>query len=344
MLQAGTATAAVVLRNYSDRLAAGVLVYAGPGNNGGDAYVVAAQLARAGVRVRLVAVGEPRTDDAKRAAAIAARFLNTRNTRASLAQALSGSEHLVVDGLLGTGHRGELRDAIAEACVQLSRHRARGATVVALDIPSGLDATTGALANGATAAHVTTTYGTIKRGLLVSRAAAGRIVLLDIGLGLHASGRDDAWRLAALADLPGLLPPLAWNAHKGTRGHLTLVGGTSGMAGAMVLATRAALASGVGLARAYVDEPGISVMQSSAPQAIANTWRALHDYADAHAPAHAQAHPKLHAPAHATHKHTPTHSPSDRGWDARGSRAAHCTRRFTPIRMSPWCSMPMPSR
>ncbi|MEQ1692611.1 MAG: NAD(P)H-hydrate epimerase, partial [Gemmatimonas sp.] len=73
MLQAGTQSAAVILRDYGDRLGHGVVVFAGPGNNGGDAYVVAAQLARAGVRVRLEVAAPPRTDDARRAEALARR-------------------------------------------------------------------------------------------------------------------------------------------------------------------------------------------------------------------------------------------------------------------------------
>ncbi|MEQ1691787.1 MAG: NAD(P)H-hydrate dehydratase, partial [Gemmatimonas sp.] len=182
------------------------------------------------------------------------------------------TEQVAVDGLLGTGHRGALRDAIATSAVRLDHCRARGATIVALDVPSGLDATTGDCAPGIVPAHVTLTYGTIKRGLLRARVTAGRIVLLDIGLASHATLDDDAWEMPSDSSLRRSLPPIAWDAHKGQRGHLALIGGAAGMAGAIVLATRAALATGIGLARAWVDAPGVSALQQGVPQAIVNAW------------------------------------------------------------------------
>ena len=272
MLEAGSQSAAVILRDHGHRLSRGVAVFAGPGNNGGDAWVVAAQLARCGVRVRVVADGPPRTDDARRAAAIARRYEGHAPSAMLAIGAPTGEEQLVVDGLLGTGQQGALREPMRARAAQLAAYRARGATICALDVPTGLDATTGAHAVGGVCAHVTLTYGTIKRGLLRSRAAAGRIVLLDIGLGAHAARADDAWHAADAASLSQRLPSIAWDAHKGRRGHLALIGGVSGMAGAIVLATRAALASGIGLARAFVDAPGVPALQQGVPQAIAHAW------------------------------------------------------------------------
>lgn len=264
MLRAGTAAAAYILRRFPDRLARGVALFAGRGNNGGDAYVVAAQLARAGVVVRVHAAAPPRTDDALRAHALAAPAL--------IAGAPSGHEALVVDGLLGTGHVGALRENVAAACRMLQFARDRRAPVVALDVPTGLDAGSGEIADGSVAADVTLCFGTLKRGLLVQRAHAGRIVVVDIGLRQHVRLADRAWTLADDHMVAGALPPIAWNAHKGTRGALALVGGTSGMAGAMVLATRGALAAGAGLAKAWVEGDGVSVLQHNVPQAIALDW------------------------------------------------------------------------
>ena len=268
MLQAGTTAAAVLLRDYAALLSHGVALFAGSGNNGGDAYIVAAQLARAGVAVRLHAAAPPRTPDAERAMRLAAPVL--------VHGAPTGRERLVVDGLLGTGHRGALREAVLAACARVSLARDGGATVIALDVPSGLEATTGEIADGSPAAHATLTFGTIKRGLLLSRGHAGRLVLLDIGLGLRRDGdadrEDGAWQWRDAHDLARWLPPIAWNAHKGRRGRVAIVGGHEGMAGAVILATRAALAAGAGLAHAIVDAPSVAAVQFTVPQALAERW------------------------------------------------------------------------
>ena len=272
MRNAGSASAALILREYSDRLAHGVALYVGSGNNGGDAYIVAAQLARAGVSVRMQITAAPRTADALRAKAIADSY--------GAYSAPTGHERVVVDGLLGTGHRGALRDGIAAACARMAVARHAGATIVALDLPSGLDASTGEIADGSVAAHDTLCFGTIKRGVLLARAHAGRVVLLDIGLphvdegDEGALGDDHAWRLASAGTLARWVPPVAWDAHKGRRGRVIVVGGQEGMAGAVVLASRGALAAGAGVVHALVEAPSVAAVQGQVPQAIADSWSA----------------------------------------------------------------------
>ncbi len=264
MLRAGTAAAEAVLRFAGDRLSHGVAVYAGSGNNGGDAYVVAAQLARAGVQVRVCAASPPRTPDAQRAEALAApRLVHGVPT---------GREQIIIDGLLGTGHRGELRGPIAAACGALAIARSRGACIVALDVPTGLDATSGDIAVGSVAADLTVSFGTFKRGQLIARAHVGTLQLADIGLGAQADGDDDAWRMPSARWLASKVPVIAWNAHKGTRGHVAVVGGADGMAGAVMLAARGALRTGCGLVRAWVDAPGVSAVQQAVPHAITYRW------------------------------------------------------------------------
>jgi NAD(P)H-hydrate epimerase len=264
MLRAGTVAAACILRDYSDRLSYGVALFAGSGSNGGDAYVVAAQLARAGVAVRLHAAAQPRTDDARRAQALAEPALRYG--------APTGKERLVVDGLLGTGHTGALRNAVATAAGMLGLARDRGSRVVALDLPSGLDASTGEIADGSVAADDTLCFGSLKRGVLLQRKHAGRVLVLDIGVRGPFEPDDRAWRHPDDMAVARMLPEIAWNAHKGTRGHVAVVGGAEGMAGAVTLATRAALASGAGLVRSYVAAPGVPAVQQGAPQAIALPW------------------------------------------------------------------------
>ncbi len=275
MQQAAATAAACVLRDAADRLSRGVAVFAGRGNNGGDAYLVAAQLARAGVPVRVHAAGLPTTADAQRAARLAEPYL--------VHGEITGRERLVVDGILGTGHQGALREQAAAACTRVCLLRSAGATVVALDVPSGVDASTAQVADGAVLADVTIAFGTLKRAHLLRRDVIGRVLLMDIGLGEYANGATDdddgAWGWASRAHLSTLVtalaPSLAWDTHKGRRGRVAVIGGDAGMAGAVVLATRAALASGSGIAHAIVHEASVSALQSLVPQAITHRWPPL---------------------------------------------------------------------
>jgi NAD(P)H-hydrate epimerase len=186
----------------------------------------------------------------------------------------------VVDGLLGTGHHGALRGGVESAAQRLQFARDRGAAIVALDVPSGLDATTGEIAQGSVRADCTLCFGSMKRGVLFQRAHAGRILVVDIGLRNPIELHDRAWIYADEGGVSQALPEIPWNAHKGSRGHLALVGGATGMAGAIVLATRAALASGCGLARAFVAAPGVAALQQATPQAIALPWPGDREHGD----------------------------------------------------------------
>lgn len=268
MQHAGATAAAVVLRDYAHRLAHGVAIFAGRGNNGGDAYLVAAQLARAGVLVRLHGAGAPASPDAQHAAQLAAPYL--------LHGEPNGHERLVIDGVLGTGSSGALRDQAALACARIQALRDAGALVVALDMPSGVEATSGVVADGAVQADVTIGYGTLKRAHLLRRDLMGRLLLADIELGEFADrpaeDDDGAWQWASRDALASRVPALAWDTHKGRRGRVAIVGGDAGMSGAVVLATRAALAAGAGVAHAIIHEASVLAVQTLVPQAIAHRW------------------------------------------------------------------------
>ena len=264
MQRAGAAAAAEIARHFGDRMRRGVAVYAGPGNNGGDAWVVAAALAAAGIRVRVAPIGEPKTDDARAERASAA---------ATLDDALpTGAEDVIVDGLLGTGVTGAPRDAVADAIRRIAALATDGAAVVALDVPSGVDATTGVAAGDAISAELTITFGTMKRGLLVARAHCGRIVAVDIGLGAHTTRDDGAPILLDHEWVRTRIPPIAADAHKGTRRRVAILGGAEGMAGAPILAARAAMRSGVGMARVIAHPASVAAVQSSAHAALARAW------------------------------------------------------------------------
>jgi ADP-dependent NAD(P)H-hydrate dehydratase / NAD(P)H-hydrate epimerase len=263
MQRAGAAAASEIVRQFGHRLTRGIAVFAGSGNNGGDAWVVAGALAAVGIRVRVVEVGDARTDDARAERELARRLIEDRGP--------TGGEEIVIDGILGTGARGAPRGAVAEAIRRVSELRADGASVVALDVPSGVDASTGE-GDVAVTADLTITFGTMKRGALVRRERCGRIVVVDIGLGPHASLADEAPTLVDRRWVDARVPPIVANAHKGTRRRVVIVGGSRGMAGACMLAAQAALRTGVGMARVVVDPASISPSQTAVPAALTRPW------------------------------------------------------------------------
>ncbi len=263
MQRAGVAAAHEIARRHRDRLTSGVAVYAGPGNNGGDAWVVAGTLAAAGVPVTLRAAAEPRTDDARaeRAHVLASRDIAD----------VHGGEQVIVDGVLGTGAHGTPRGDIAAVLETMRAQRARGAALVALDVPSGLDATSGNDTH-AVVADLTITFGSIKRGLLVARGAAGEIVVVDIGLGVHNDLDDGAATLVEAEDVQRAAAPFAADAHKGTRGRIAFVGGSEGLAGATVLAAKGAQRTGAGMTRLLVEDASLSAVQAASVEATAQAW------------------------------------------------------------------------
>lgn len=160
MRAAGEATASFLLQRVPELRERGARVFIGTGNNGGDAWVVAGALARAGCPVSVDALGDPKSADAQRARSEAKSALDEASP--------AGWPACVIDGILGTGTRGEATGEAAQAIARVNELGTRGTIVVALDVPSGLDASTG---GGGTVvrAGMTCTYGTLKRGLLLRR-------------------------------------------------------------------------------------------------------------------------------------------------------------------------------
>ena len=262
---AGVAAANEILKRFPERLHGGTVVYTGPGNNGGDGWVVAAGLARAGVPVAVKEIAPPKTPDsiAEKAAAAA----SVGNSRVE-------SPSIVVDALLGTGSEGEPRGAIGDAVKEINDTRRRGARIVSLDVPSGLNATTGEHGS-CVFADLTLTFGGVKRGSLVARDCGGEIVVLDIGLDDPVRDHKNDRDLPILVDsawVHARIPPIHFDAHKGTRKHLAVIGGGTGMAGAAVLATRAALRSGIGLVRVLVSADNASAVVAAVPAALVSAW------------------------------------------------------------------------
>jgi hydroxyethylthiazole kinase-like uncharacterized protein yjeF len=184
--------------------------------------------------------------------------------------AIISAADLIIDGLLGIGGRGGLRDPQSALAALADRARAggRGPLVVAVDLPSGVDADTGAVAGPAIQADVTVTFGTQKLGLLVDPGAAraGVTELIDNGLGPHLP-QPVAVAYGA-ADVAALLPRPGPESDKYRRGVLGIVAGSDRFTGAAALAVGGALRGGAGMVRLVSAEPAVAVVRQLWPEAV----------------------------------------------------------------------------
>ena len=251
MENAGRTTYQILRQEFPD-LAGPVAVVAGRGNNGGDGSVVARYLAQAGIPVAifLVAARDQLQGDAKVNLEIAAHLgieieevLEEKDLN-PLAHRLARSE-LIVDALLGTGLNTEVRGLMRLVIDEINRLRP---PVLAVDIPSGLDADTGQPLGAAVQARVTVTYGWPKIGQILppGRDYAGRLWQVDISIPPELA-QSAAVELAEAAEMRALLPPRPFAGHKGTFGHLVVLAGSAGKTGAAALTSEGALRAGAGL-------------------------------------------------------------------------------------------------
>jgi NAD(P)H-hydrate epimerase len=239
MERAGAAASDCVLRRFPE--ASRVSVWCGPGSNGGDGFVVARLLHQAGRRVEVLLLAEEsrvRGDAAE----------NLRRVRELGIELVSeaGPADIVVDALFGTGFSGAPRREAAEAIELVN---ASGDPIVALDVPSGVDASTGEAAGAAVRATVTVTFHAPKVGLIVApgRFHAGEVEVADIGLD-HAQTLNGRVGESVLE----LVPRRAAGDNKYSAGCVLVVGGSTGMTGAACLAAEASMRAGAGYAYACV--------------------------------------------------------------------------------------------
>jgi hydroxyethylthiazole kinase-like uncharacterized protein yjeF len=243
MERAGHA-AALVARDMLAGSPPRVLVLAGPGNNGGDAFVVARWLKSWFFEVTVVFHG----DEARLSADATAALRAWRETGGGIEPRWPEGDAwgLVVDGLFGIGLT---RAVEGETAQWIERANACASPILALDIPSGLNADTGVAPAPAIRARRTATFLALKPGLLTADGPdhCGTISVHTLGIdaGMDAPGRRLDWASIA-ASLPEALRRERSNVHKGTFGTLGIVGGSDGMVGAAILAGRAAVELGAG--------------------------------------------------------------------------------------------------
>lgn len=274
MENAGRGATDAIVDRFGGRLGRVVLV-GGPGQNGGDAWVIARRLSLIGHAPSAVLIGKAwrLKGDAKAnwellgKLAVDTTELST-DKAGGLTELLSDAS-LIIDGLFGTGLDRPIEGGYAEA---ISAIEAASAPVVSLDLPSGLDADTGGILGVAPHAELTVTFAGLKRGLHQYPGVehAGEIRVADIGIPVARSGTASVWHAD---DLPALIATRAGDAHKGTNGHLLVIGGAPGKTGAAVLAGRAAFRGGAGLvtigarpdARSALEQKVIELMTTELP-------------------------------------------------------------------------------
>lgn len=255
MENAGRAVAGVVAETLGEVAGRTICLLAGVGNNGGDAFVAARHLSNRGAIVKLVLAGEANKMSPTAALnyticqrwGLSFQALQTERDWEKLGILLRLADG-VVDGLLGTGLKGALRDPLPRL---ISMVNDSGLPVVAIDMPSGVEADSGRVNEVAIAAQVTVTFGLPKTGhfFCPGAACAGRLVVDDISLppGLLA---DENIRQEYLDRnrAQAMLSPRPLDAHKGNCGRILAVAGSRGMIGAAALCSEAILRAGAGIA------------------------------------------------------------------------------------------------
>ncbi|WP_312816286.1 bifunctional ADP-dependent NAD(P)H-hydrate dehydratase/NAD(P)H-hydrate epimerase [Atlantibacter subterraneus] len=240
------------------------LVLCGHGNNGGDGYVVARLAKAEGIDVTLLAL-ESEKPLPEEAACAREAWLNAGGEIHAPDAPWPQGVSLIVDGLLGTGLASAPRPAVSAL---IDRANADPAPILALDIPSGLLAETGATPGSVIIAQQTLTFIALKPGLLTGKArdVVGELQVNALGLESWLADKPAAIQRYDAATLVRWLTPRRATSHKGDNGRLLVIGGDHGTAGAIRLAGEAALRTGAGLVRVLTRQENIAALLTARPE------------------------------------------------------------------------------
>jgi len=246
-----------------------VCLLAGRGNNGGDGFVAARYLFNLGFDVEIILAAEP--DTFKGDALINfERIKELKIPYRRFANKIPETD-IVLDALLGTGISGAPRGEIADAIARINDARRKGALVLAIDIPSGINGNDGSAAGDAVDADSTVTFGFAKIGNLIhpGKALAGRLFIADIGLDAHAKAEVAiTHEFATIQEIAALLPSRPPDGHKGTFGKGLIVAGSAGMTGAAVMSGLAVLRAGAGLCYAAIPRSLVDIVDLAATEVV----------------------------------------------------------------------------
>ena len=244
-----------------------IVVVCGGGNNGGDGYVVARFAQAAGLHVRLLAAVEPGElrGDARQACD---DFKASDGEILPFSPELVGEGDVIVDALLGTGVRGDVREDLARAIRGIN---SAGRPVFALDVPSGLDSDTGVPLGETVRADCTVTFVGLKTGLFIGdgREFAGTVFFDDLEISAPASAEfKPGLERIVDSEIQRALPRRPRAAHKGNFGRVLIVGSGSGMPGAVRLSGEACLRVGAGLVTVAVAPENVPAISAGRPELI----------------------------------------------------------------------------
>lgn len=272
MKRAGQAAFAEARTRFPD--ARRWLVVCGAGNNAGDGYVIASLACAANLDVTVAALSDPgelRGDAEKAWRDYRAALDVTGEPFVAFSEALLANADLVVDAILGTGIGRPLSGQYLEAVQAIA---GCPLPVVAVDVPSGLNSETGEVMGCAVKASVTVTFVGLKQGLYLGAGPehAGAICFADLNIPASVASRvEPGLRIFTNGDLAGLLPRRAATAHKGRFGHVLVIGGNHGMAGAARLAGEAALRSGAGLVSIASRPETVTAITAARPELMCHS-------------------------------------------------------------------------
>ncbi len=253
-----------------------ITVLCGTGNNGGDGYAVARLLRNAGIRTSIISSGEPKTEDAvlnrKLFVESAGKCFTLDETDDQVLHSLLVDSSVIIDALFGTGFSGTLSGRIARLVEIVNSLEC---TRVAVDIPSGVDGSTGRAHGLAFQAHKTVTFGAPKVGHFYypGRYFTGELIISSWGFPQDCIDEFSSINLLSDEIASSLLPLREQNSHKGTHGAVLVVGGSERYSGAPVLAAKGALRTGSGLVYCFVPGKVLHQVRSHHPEVIAFSGR-----------------------------------------------------------------------
>jgi hydroxyethylthiazole kinase-like uncharacterized protein yjeF len=276
MENAGRGVAETVVKEFGPSEGKRILIFCGKGNNGGDGFVAARHLLSAGAKVTVVLLSPARTlhGDAKSSYNNLTQLKPVQVGQLSIKKSIHSflktplTQDLIIDAIFGTGFSGEVREPFLTAIRWINKHRM---PVLSVDIPSGVDGTTGIVVNAAVKASCTVTFGLVKTGLLCNQGQdyAGTVRTIDIGIPKSVSRSKSLKTFQIeMADVQRVLPQRTSTANKYSVGKVFVLAGARGYTGAAYLCAMAALRAGAGAVMLGIPDAVYEVVARRLAEAI----------------------------------------------------------------------------